>query len=128
MCGSRSRRALGDQGSLAGATRPELVPSGRGHGIPGQARGAWEDRATQVAIRRQNTRWDRTAASGQATQRQKCKARKFGLLLVCSWAPLNGAVIIFIRMGDRKSEKRRYRQDSRNRTEEKALIELMRQG
>ena len=43
MGGSRSRRALGDQGRVPGAIQPGLVLSGKGHGLPGQARGAWED-------------------------------------------------------------------------------------
>lgn len=40
---SRNSRALSDPGRIPGAAQLELVQTGRGHGLPEQARGAWED-------------------------------------------------------------------------------------
>lgn len=62
--------------------------------------------AAQVMVRRQNPRRDRTPATGWAAKRQKCKARKFRLLLVSNWALLSGAVSIFIRMGNKENSRR----------------------
>lgn len=85
-------------------------------------------RATQVTVRRQNTRWDRTPPSGQATQRQKCKAEVWTSARLQLGTPEWGCDYFHQNGRQRKSEKRHYRQDSVNRTEEKYLIELMRQG